>query len=132
MNDSRPNFDEYFLGIARAVAARADCKRAQHGAVVVKNKRIVATGYNGSPAGEPGCLTDDACPRADSDVPSLSGYDNCISVHAEANALLYGDRQQMLGGTIYVTGKPCSWCQRLIDAAGVERVVYPKRLDVYL
>jgi dCMP deaminase len=59
----RPGWDEYFLGIARAVSARADCTRRQVGAVIVKDRRIVSTGYNGAPAGEPGCLSAGACPR---------------------------------------------------------------------
>ena len=83
----------------------------------------MATGYNGAPAGKAGCL-EGACPRAQSDVPSLSGYDNCISVHAEANALLYADRDKCEGATMYITGKPCSWCQRLMDGAGIARVVH--------
>lgn len=120
----RPGFDLYFLGIARAVAARADCSRAQHGAVIVQNRRIVATGYNGAPSGVPGCL-EGHCPRASSGVPSLSGYDNCIAVHAEANALLYADRDGCEGSTIYITGEPCLWCQKLIRASGIGVVIWP-------
>lgn len=120
----RPSWLGYFLRVADVISLRADCSRAKHGAVIVKKNRIVATGYNGSPAGTPGCLTDGLCPRANSGVPSLSGYDNCISVHAEANALLYADRDKCEGATMYVTGKPCAWCDRLMEGAGIERVVY--------
>ena len=119
----RPEWRDYFLGIAKAVAARADCSRAQHGAVIVKANRIVSTGYNGAPAGRSGCLSG-ACPRANSNSASLSGYDNCIAVHAEANAILYASRDQTEGATIYITGEPCQWCRKLIAGAGIERIVW--------
>lgn len=142
----RPSWDEYFLGIAEAVAARADCTRSKVGAVIVKNNRIVSTGYNGSPVGEPGCLTDGACPRGKHyEVPlhgykivtqcacshswpcpeasePCSSYDNCPAVHAEANALLYADRDKCEGATLYVTREPCAWCAKLIRGAGITRV----------
>lgn len=119
----RPGWDDYFLTIAAAVSSRADCTRAQHGAVVVKDHRIVATGYNGAPAGRPGCASDGMCPRGQSDVPSLSSYDSgpgmCIAVHAEANALLYSDRAGTEGSTVYITGPPCGGCEKLMMGAGV-------------
>lgn len=121
---ARPPWDLYFLDIATTVSARADCSRAQHGAVIAKDNRIVSTGYNGAPAGKPGCLSDRSCPRAKSEVPSLSGYDNCISVHAEANALLYADRDKCEGAILYVTGKPCAWCERLMEGAGISKCLY--------
>lgn len=128
---SRPSWDAYFLGIAEAVARRADCTRARVGAVIVKDHRIVAVGYNGSPAGEPGCATDGACPRGRATydvVPSGAEYAGpgaCIAVHAEANALLYADQTHCVGATIYVTHPPCDGCARLIKAAGVSHVVHP-------
>jgi deoxycytidylate deaminase len=122
----RPNWDEYFLGIAEAVSKRADCTRRQVGAVVVKNRRIVGTGYNGAPAGAPGCAT---CPRATSGLPP--GGDNyetgahaCVAIHAEANALLYTDRQDLIGATIYVTTNPCEQCSKLIKGAGITVVMW--------
>lgn len=124
---SRPDWDAYFLGIADAVAARADCERRRVGAVVVKDRRIRATGYNGAPAGEPGCIT---CPRRTSNVSPGSSYDTgpgqCVSVHAEANALLYCDREDLRGSTLYITTNPCDGCLKLIRAAGVSRVVWPE------
>lgn len=124
----RPNWDIYFLGIALAVAKRADCSRRIVGAVIVKNNRIVATGYNGAPAGQPGCL-EGACPRSGSTVASGSDYETgpgaCIAVHAEANALLYADRDKCEGATMYVTESPCSWCYKLIEGAGIARVKTP-------
>jgi dCMP deaminase len=119
----RPSWDEYFLLIARAVATRADCFRRQVGAVVVKNQRIVGTGYNGAPAGEAGCVS---CPRRLSTVAPGSSYDTgagqCVAIHAEANALLYTDREDLVGATIYVTSPPCDGCRRLIRGAGVTAI----------
>jgi dCMP deaminase len=94
--------------------------------------RIIATGYNGAAAGAPGCLTADACPRGrlslDEVLPG-SSYDTgpgaCIAIHAEANALLYADGHRTRGATLYVTSEPCEGCQRLIDGAGIIRVVHP-------
>jgi dCMP deaminase len=129
---TRPDWDEYFLAIAKVVAKRADCSRRQVGAVIVQNNRIVATGYNGAAAGQPGCGTDGACPRAKSDVAPGSSYDtgpgSCIAIHAEANALLYADRGKCEGSTIYCTEEPCGGCLRLISGAGIGRVVTPADL----
>lgn len=126
----RPSWDDYFLSIAQAVAIRADCSRSQVGAVVVKKNRICSTGYNGAPAGEPGCASDGMCPRAFSDVAPLSGYDagagSCIAVHAESNALLYADRDKTEGAVVYITRAPCSGCRKLLQAAGVVRVLWPE------
>lgn len=126
---TRPDWDVYFLGIAEVVAARADCTRRRFGAVLVKDHRIVASGYNGAPAGDPGCL-EGACPRgrmSDDEVAPGSSYDtgpgSCIAVHAEANALLYADRADARGSTLYLWGSqeypPCEGCHRLLRAAGV-------------
>lgn len=129
----RLGWDDYFLDIARAVAARADCTRRQVGAVIVDDHhRIVSTGYNGAPAGRPGCLTAGACPRGLMSLESVSpgssydtGAGSCIAVHAEANALLYADGMRSRGATLYCTDEPCDGCQRLIDGAGITRVVWP-------
>lgn len=124
----RPGWDPYFLTIARAVARRADCTRRQIGCVLVdRDDRIISSGYNGAPAGKPGCLTDGACPRGQlsyAQVPKDSDYDNCISIHAEANALLYA-RTDCKGATAYITDAPCYSCAKLLAAAGVDRIVWP-------
>lgn len=120
----RPSWGVYFSAIAYCVATRADCTRAKVGAVVVKDNRIVSTGYNGAPAGEPGC---EACPRRHSSVEPGSSYDSgegyCVAIHAEANALLYADRDKTVGAMLYVTKDPCEGCSRLIKAAGIAGVV---------
>lgn len=127
----RPDWDPYFLAIARAVAARADCRRAHHGAVIVdQHRRIVATGYNGSAPGGPSCLMG-SCPRgllSDEEVAHNSGdYTNCISLHAEQNAIAFANHSDTVGSTIYITGEPCGMCAKLIVAAGITRVVYPPK-----
>ncbi|ALF01006.1 deoxycytidylate deaminase [Mycobacterium phage SoYo] len=124
----RPTWDEYFLEIAKTVAIRSDCERSRVGAVVVKDRRVRATGYNGAPAGRPGCST---CPRRTSGaIPGVSDYDSgvgrCVAVHAEANALLYCDREDLIGATLYITRAPCDGCRKLIDAAGIVNVIYPQ------
>src|SRR5690554_8184634 len=113
---SRPDWDEYFLGIAGAVAARSDCERSRVGAVVVKDLRIRGTGYNGAPAGMSGCST---CPRRTSDCAPGSDYSNCVEVHAEANALLYCFLYDLIDATLYITREPCYVNQKLIDSNGI-------------
>lgn len=123
---SRPDWNEYFLGIAKAVSVRSDCERDKVGAVVVKDHRIRATGYNGSPRGMPGC---ESCPRRTSGCASGADYSagngRCVAIHAEANALLYCDREDLKGATIYVTREPCYDCSKLIAGAGIVEVVTP-------
>lgn len=127
---SRPDWTTYWLDVARAVSARADCSRRQVGAIIVDERnRIVSSGYNGSPPGGPSCLAGE-CPRGASGVPPESSYDTgpgaCIAVHAEANAIIYGDPSRMRNGTVYCTDKPCTGCQRLIDGMGLG-VVWDER-----
>jgi dCMP deaminase len=128
----RPDWNDYFLGIAEAVARRADCTRRKAGAVIVKDHRIVSTGYNGAPAGSPGCL-EGACPRgrlSREEIPPGSSYDtgpgSCIALHAEQNAVIYADYGKMKGAVIYVTSDPCDGCLRMIRGAGIARTVIPK------
>ena len=129
----RPDWDRYFLDICKSVAARADCRRAQHGCVIVKDKRIVSTGYNGSPSGGPSCLAGE-CPRgllSQEECSSLSSYENCVAIHAEANAIAYASHSDTVGGTLFVTGKQCDMCRKLSMAAGIKRVVWPEGEEVF-
>lgn len=122
---SRPEWDRYFLRLAESVSTRADCTRRQVGAVIVQDRRVISTGYNGAAAGEPGCL-DGHCPRGQlsyAEVSAFSNYDNCIAIHAEANALLYA-RTSCVGATVYITHPPCPSCTKLMRGAGIERVVH--------
>jgi len=126
---SRLARDRGWLLVAEAIAARADCRRRQIGAVIVDNHdRIVSTGRNGSPPGGPSCLSGE-CPRGlltNEEVPPDSSYDSgigkCVAVHAEANAIIFGDPTRMRGGKIYISCPvpPCPGCQRLIDGMGLE------------
>ena len=123
----RPDWHDYFLGIAAAVSLRSDCVRSKVGAVVVKDRRIRGTGYNGAPSGQPGC---ESCPRRTSNVEPGSSYDTgpgaCVSVHAELNAALYCDRTDLIGSTVYVTREPCEGCRKVLHGGGVSRVVWPE------
>ncbi len=123
----RPDFDEYFMGLAMAVRVRANCLGSRVGAVIVKGHRVLATGYNGTPSKMPNCM-DGGCERcANPDrFESGQGYDLCICVHAEQNALLAAARFgiSVEGGTVYCTLRPCFGCTKELLQAGVERVVY--------
>lgn len=127
-----PTWDEYFLMIAATVSSRAKCVRRQVGAVLVVDKRIIATGYNGAAPGRPDCL-EGACPRgrlgydvvpafSDYDMPGTPGF--CIAIHAEVNALLFATRDTQ-GATAYITDEPCPGCRKALAAAGISRAVWP-------
>lgn len=118
------------MGIAEAVSKRGDCHRAQVGAVALTvDHHVIGTGYNGAPSGAAGCLTDNACPRAFSDVEPGSSYDTgpgaCIALHAEQNLIMHANWRDLKGATLYVTREPCGGCWKLIRGAGIKRVVWP-------
>lgn len=117
----RPDWDHYFMAIARVVARRATCDRKLVGAVVVRENRILATGYNGSPPGQPHCDEEGHLLR------EIDGRMSCArSIHAEDNAIFAAARfgQATQGGTMYVTAQPCINCAKAILSAGIVRVVY--------
>lgn len=123
----RPDWDTTFMDVASIFAARATCTRRQVGAVLVQDNRVVSTGYNGAPPGEPHCI-DGACPRGKlthDQLPKDADYNQfpCIAVHAEANALLRAGHGAAKGGTLYVTTEPCQQCWNLIKAAEIKEVV---------
>ncbi|QUI30653.1 cell division protein DedD [Streptomyces alfalfae] len=123
----RPDWQEWALGIADAVATRGECVRSKVGAVLLDRKRrVVMSGHNGTVAGKPSCL-DGHCPRGRTtydQVPSGSDYGNCISLHAEENLLIHARREDLEGGTVFVTRAPCYRCMPRLEAAGVFRVVW--------
>lgn len=129
----RPSEDGVWTLVAVTVARRSRCSRAQVGAVVVaEDGRVASTGYNGPPASwEPAQKPDSACMswcrRGDTDPDQ--NFDQCPSVHAEVNALLYCDRDKARGGTLYVTKSPCMSCCKAIAAAGIAVVVAPFEHD---
>jgi dCMP deaminase len=117
--DNRPTWDEYFMRIASEVAQRSTCPRAQVGAVAVKDKRMLTTGYNGAPRGLSHCI----------EVGCLMVDNHCVrAIHAEQNALLQGALHgvALAGGTMYVTHQPCLTCAKMIINAGIVRVVFTK------
>jgi dCMP deaminase len=121
----RPSWDEYFMEIADLVARRSTCLRRQVGAVVVKEKHILATGYNGAPAGLRHCA-EVGCLRERLAVPSGERHELCRAIHAEQNAIVqaaqYGTAVK--GGTVYVTHQPCVLCSKILINAGITRIVF--------
>jgi dCMP deaminase len=130
----RPGWDEYFIGIARAVSARATCLRRKYGAVITKDNIIVSTGYNGAPAGMKDCLEVGKCTRKELQIPHGERYELCHSVHAEANAIMRASVDELRGSTIYIAGsdsaececlsEPCMMCKRMILNSRIVKVVY--------
>jgi dCMP deaminase len=121
----RPSWDEYFMEIADLVARRSTCLRRQVGAVVVKEKHILATGYNGAPAGLRHCA-EVGCLRERLAVPSGERHELCRAIHAEQNAIVqaaqYGTAVK--GGAVYVTHQPCVLCSKILINAGITRIVF--------
>jgi len=113
------------MEIARLVASRSTCLRNQVGAVIVKDKQILSTGYNGAPSGLPHCL-DIGCLREQLNIPSGERHELCRAVHAEQNAIIQAAKHgvRIEGGTIYTTHQPCIMCAKMIINARLERVVY--------
>jgi len=130
----RPGWDEYFIGIARAVATRATCLRRKYGAVITKDNIIISTGYNGAPSGMKDCLEVGKCTRKELQIPHGERYELCHSVHAEANAIIRASVDELKGATIYIAGtdndtgeclsEPCMMCKRMILNAQIAKVVY--------
>ena len=134
--DPRPSWDEYFMDMAVLTAKRSTCLRRQVGAVIVKDKHIIATGYNGAPRGVPHCDEKGGCLRQQLNVPSGERHELCRALHAEQNAIIQAATlgQSIEGGTIYVTNQPCVICAKMIINAGIRRIVvkegYPDELAV--
>lgn len=120
----RPSWDEYFLNISKLVATRSTCLRRQVGAVVVKNKQILATGYNGAPTGIVHC-DKVGCLRQKLGVPSGERHEICRALHAEQNAFLQAARHgiNLENATLYITIQPCSICAKMLINAGIKKIV---------
>ncbi|MGI6374608.1 MAG: deoxycytidylate deaminase [Anaerolineae bacterium] len=120
----RPTWDEYFVEIATQVATRSTCLRRSVGAVVVRDKRILSTGYNGAPRGLPHCA-ETGCLRERLGIPSGQRQEVCRGLHAEQNAIIQAALHgvSIEGGSIYVTHQPCITCAKMIINAGITRVV---------
>lgn len=125
---SRPTWDQYFLTITRQVAERSTCNRAKVGAVIVRDKNILATGYNGSPAGLPHC-TEVGCLIYRSQTPSGEIEENCYrTIHAEINAIAQAAKNgaSIRGADIYITHTPCIHCLKVLINTGIRRIFYER------
>lgn len=125
MSAARPDWDTYFIAIALMASMRSTCLRRRVGAVVVRGRQIVSTGYNGAPMGAGHCL-DTGCLRQALNIPSGERHEMCRGSHAEANAIAQAARMGIAtdGGTIYCTHEPCSLCTKIILNSGIVRVRY--------
>jgi dCMP deaminase len=137
VKEMRPSWDAYFMEITRVVASRSTCLRRKVGATIIKDKRILTTGYNGAPKGLAHCQ-EVGCIRAEKQVPSGERHELCRALHAEQNAILqaalYG--VSISGATVYCTTHPCVMCAKMMINAGMKEVVisksYPDQLAAEL
>lgn len=129
----RPGWDEYFMEMAEVAQKRSTCLRRKVGAVIVQDRRIMATGYNGVPAGIVHC-EERGCLREQLKVPAGQRHELCRGLHAEQNAIIQAAYlgQSIAGGTLYCTHQPCVICAKMIINAGIQRIVvkegYPDEL----
>jgi dCMP deaminase len=121
---ARPDTDEYFLKIASVVAERSTCRRHHVGAVAVRNKHILATGYNGAPSGARDCL-ELGCLRDELEIPSGTRHEICRGIHAEQNVIIQAGLHgvSLEGSTVYCTHTPCVLCAKMLVNAKIERFV---------
>jgi dCMP deaminase len=121
----RPDWDNYFMDITRVVATRSTCLRRRVGAIIVRDRRILATGYNGAPRGLKHCL-EAGCLREREGVPSGERHELCRGLHAEQNALIQAAVHGIVvfGAVIYATHQPCILCAKLLINAGIKKVIF--------
>ncbi|MEK6795140.1 MAG: dCMP deaminase family protein [Spirochaetota bacterium] len=122
----RPDWHRYFIDIAKLVATRSTCLRRSVGAVIVKDKRLIATGYNGAPAGLKHCDELGGCLRQKLGIPSGERHEICRATHAEQNAIIQAARHgsAIEGSDLYCTHQPCSLCAKMIINAGIKRIFF--------
>lgn len=127
----RPDWDHYFMQIAQVVAIRANCSRRQVAAVIVKDHRIISTGYNGTPRGIQNCF-DGGCPRCNSDTPSGHDLSSCVCSHAEENSIVQAAYHgiSVKDATLYTTFSPCLLCSKMIINSGIKEVVYHQEYTI--
>ncbi|MBQ7396443.1 MAG: dCMP deaminase family protein [Lentisphaeria bacterium] len=128
---NRPGWDRYFMDIAHVAATRSNCSRRQVAAVLVRDRRIISTGYNGTPRGVKNCC-DGGCPRCNSNTPSGSNLHECLCSHAEENAIVQAAYHGIAvkGATLYTTYSPCLLCAKMIINAGIVEVVYHEHYSI--
>jgi len=122
---TRPSWSEYFMSITRMVAKRSTCLRRHVGAILVKDKRILATGYNGAPAGLRHC-EETGCLRENASIPSGQRHELCRGLHAEQNAIIQAAYHgiPIAGSTLFCTTMPCVICTKMLINAGIKKIVY--------
>jgi len=125
MEKTRPSWDKYYMEMAEVAKKRSTCMRRQVGAVIVKNQRILASGYNGAPSGITHC-EETGCLRQQLNVPSGERHELCRGLHAEQNAIIQAALHgvSINGSTIYVTHKPCIICTKMMINAGIKKLIY--------
>lgn len=123
--DRRPSWDEYFMTLANEVATRTTCLRRAVGAIIVKDRRILATGYNGVPTGLAHCA-ETGCLRQQLSVPSGQRHEICRGLHAEQNAIIQAARYgiNITGASIYITTQPCVVCAKMLINADIKEIIY--------
>jgi dCMP deaminase len=126
---TRPSWEAYFMEITRLVAKRSTCRRRAVGAVIVRDKRLLSTGYNGAPSGIRHCI-DIGCLREELHVASGQRHELCRGIHAEQNAIIQAAFHgvSIKGATLFCTNLPCSICAKMVINAGIEKIYY---LDGY-
>jgi dCMP deaminase len=121
----RPDWDEYFMNIAKVVASRSNCMKRKVAAIIVRDKRIISTGYNGTPRGTRNC-NEGGCPRCNSLAPSGTNLDECLCSHGEENAIVQASYHgvTLKDAIIYTTVAPCLMCAKMIINSGIREVVF--------
>lgn len=143
MKKMRISKENYYLDIAEATLERGTCLRRNFGAIIVNHDEIISTGYVGAPRGRKNCCDLKYCTREKLNIPRGERYELCRSVHAEQNAIISANRNQMIGATLYLVGKnygdntyvenarPCALCKRMIINAGIKTVIVRKSKTEY-
>lgn len=125
--EERPSWNEYFMELAHVVATRSTCLRRKVGAVLVKDKNILATGYNGTPSGLRHC-SETGCLRQKLNIPSGQQHEICRGLHAEQNAIIQAAKHgvNIAGSTLYCTDSPCAICAKMVLSASIQTIYYAK------
>ena len=121
----RPDWDNYFMNIAKVVASRSNCMKRKVAAIIVRDKRVISTGYNGTPRGTRNC-NEGGCPRCNNMATSGTSLDECLCSHGEENAIVQASYHgvSLKDATIYTTLAPCLMCAKMIINSGIREVVY--------
>jgi dCMP deaminase len=124
--NARPSWHEYFASITKQVASRSTCLRRKVGAIIVKDKRILTTGYNGAPKGTRNCLEIGYCMREQLKIPSGQRHEMCRALHAEQNAIIQAAYHgvKIESSSIYTTTQPCVMCAKMLINSGIRKIYY--------